>query len=511
MNGVLGSLKNMLKRWRLNFRNKKKKEELEIYNRKITKYPRLTSFIYSTIAIIYSPFGYAFSKSNKKASIEQPKLYKKIEHINIELDKIIEKKGKNIKSVEDKIIKVKKALDIPMSKESKNYFESKLKEIEIKKEYIKNPNKKNKVRTKIIERPLEKAKTKSLPKKNIKANDTTTKSLQNFSTLIITNKVMTQEDNKLEQKFIKEANNKLKEFDEQIKNIENKIVNTNQYNHFYDLENELKYLRKKIEKLKEKYDEIKDYLDFKIECDKYELCKSPKKIDEMLEKIEKNLKSIEIKKKELLNKKENNKNEEKKEKKETKRQEEKKEEKKQETDDIIKAQQLILNNIINQNKYFDDYMKKIEKSSNKKRTIISSLSNLSKVILNFTISLLPISLFKNKLFGTLVSSIMINNSLKTMRRMLNPSLKIDYELFLDHYYNSKNILYDTYQMCNNSLQELTLLKEELLVFDQNDIKQLLIEINLIENNIKKQIKSLNIKKDNLEKIYIKVKKDNYRF
>ena len=89
MNGVLGSLKNMLKRWRLNFRNKKKKEELEIYNRKITKYPRLTSFIYSTIAIIYSPLGYAFSKSNKKASIEQPKLYKKIEHINIELDKII--------------------------------------------------------------------------------------------------------------------------------------------------------------------------------------------------------------------------------------------------------------------------------------------------------------------------------------------------------------------------------------------------------------------------------------
>ena len=480
MNGVLGSLKNMLKRWRLNFRNKKKKEELEIYNRKITKYPRLTSFIYSTIAIIYSPFGYAFSKSNKKASIEQPKLYKKIEHINIELDKIIEKKGKNIKSVEDKIIKVKKALDIPMSKESKNYFESKLKEIEIKKEYIKNPNKKNKVRTKIIERPLEKAKTKSLPKKNIKANDTTTKSLQNFSTLIITNKVMAQEDNKLEQKFIKEANNKLKEFDEQIKNIENKIVNTNQYNHFYDLENELKYLRKKIEKLKEKYDEIKDYLDFEIECDKYKLYKSNKK-------------------------------KEKKEKKETKRQEEKKEEKKQETDDIIKAQQLILNNIINQNKYFEDYMKKIEKSSNKKRTIISSLSNLSKVILNFTISLLPISLFKNKLFGTLVSSIMINNSLKTMRRMLNPSLKIDYELFLDHYYNSKNILYDTYQMCNNSLQELTLLKEELLVFDQNDIKQLLIEINLIENNIKKQIKSLNIKKDNLEKIYIKVKKDNYRF
>ena len=152
-------------------------------------------------------------------------------------------------------------------------------------------------------------------------------------------------------------------------------------------------------------------------------------------------------------------------------------------------------------------MKKISKSTNKKRTILNSLSNFASVILNFTVSLLPVSLFKNKLIGTLVSSIMINNSIKTMRRMLNPKLKINYQLFIDNYNDSKSILYDIYDMCINSLEELNDLKKDLSLYDQKEIKELLFQIELIENNIKNQIKTLNVKKDNLEKVYVKVKKD----
>ncbi len=493
MNGVLGSLKNMLKRWRINFRKKKKQDEVKIYNRKITKYPKLTSFIYSTIAIIYCPFGYMFAKSNKQASNEQPKLYKKIEKINVKLDEMIVKKENNIKTIEKDIFEVKKQIKIPMSKESKNYFNSKLKEIEIKIQFIKNPDKISNIEAEVINESLEKSAVKH---KNVNK-----KLLQSLPISLVL--VKQKKEDKFN--FVKQANKELKNINEQIKSIENKISNVNQYNHFYDLENELKYLRKKIKTLKEKYEEIKDYLNFEVDYDKYELCKSPKKIDETLERIEKDLKLIETKKKEMLNKKEEDKQKNIEEKKETKKQKEKKEEKKEKIDDIIKAQQLILNNIMNQNKYFDDYMKKISKTTNKKRTILSSLSNLSTIILNFTVSLLPVSLFKNKLLGTLVSSIMINNSLKTMRRILNPSLKVDYQLFIDNYYNSKNILFDTYQMCDNSLQELTLLKQELLVFDQNDIKQLLFQIELIENNIKNQMKSLNIKKETIEKVYVKIK------
>ena len=495
MNGVLGSLKNMLKKWRINFRKKKKQDEVKIYNRKITKYPRLTSFIYSTIAIIYCPFGYMFAKSNKQASNEQPKLYKKIEKINVKLDEMIVKKENNVKTIEKDILEIKKQIQIPMSKESKNYFTSKLKEIEIKSKFIKNPDKISNVEAKVIKESLENS--------SVKHKNVNKKLLQSLPISLVL--VKQKKEDKLS--FIKQANKELKNINEQVQNIETKILNVNQYNHFYDLENELKYLRKRIEKLKEKYKEIKDYLNVEVDYDKYELCKSPKKIDETLERIEKDLKLIEAKKKEMLNKKEEKEKEEIVEKKETKKQDEKKEEKKQKINDIIKAQQLILNNIMNQNKYFDDYMKKISKSTNKKRTILSSLSNFANVVLNFTVSLLPVSLFKNKLLGTLVSSIMINNSLKTMRRMLNPSLKVDYQLFIDNYYNSKNILYDTYQMCDNSLQELTLLKEELLVFEQNDIKQLLFQVELIENNIKNQMKTLNVKRDNLEKVYVKVRKE----
>ncbi len=500
MNGVLGSLKNMLKRWRINFKKKKKQDEIKIYNRKITRYPRLTSFIYSAIAIIYCPFGYMFAKSNKQAKSEQPKLYKKIEKINVKLDEMIVKKDDNVKNIVKEIFEVKKQIKSPMSKESKEYFTSKLKEIEIKTNFIKNPEKVNNIEAKIIKDSLEKKsiKPKNVNKKLIKALPISLVLVKQKSNKKKENKVKNIKDKSL---FIKQANKELKNIAEQIKSIEIKIPSINQYNHFYDLENELKYLREKIEKLKEKYKEIKEFTDIEIEFDKYELIKSPKKIDETLEQIEKDLKLIETKKKEMLNKKE-----EKIKKKETTKKEEKKEEKKQKIDDIIKAQQLILNNIMNQNKYFDEYMKKMAKATNKKRTLLSSLSNLSNTILNFTISLLPFSLFKNKLLGTLVSSIMINNSIKTMRRILNPSLKIDYELFIDNYYNSKNILYNTYQMCDNSLQELMILKNELLIFDQNEIKTLLFQIELIENNIKNQMKSLNIKKDNLEKVYVKVKK-----
>ena len=271
MNGVLGSLKNMLKRWRINFRKKKKQDEVKIYNRKITKYPKLTSFIYSTIAIIYCPFGYMFARSNKQVRNEQPKLYKKTEKINIKLDEMIVKKENNVKTIEKDIFEVKKQIEIPMSKESKNYFNSKLKEIEIKIQFIKNPDKISNIEAEVIKESLEKS--------SVKHKNVNKKLLQSLPISLIL--VKQKKEDKFN--FIKQANKELKNINEQIKNIENKISNVNQYNHFYDLENELKYLRKKIEALKEKYEEIKDYLNLEVDYDKYKLCKSPKKIDETLE------------------------------------------------------------------------------------------------------------------------------------------------------------------------------------------------------------------------------------
>ena len=516
MNGVLGGFKNMLRRWRINLKMKKKKVKQN--KNKITKYPRLTSFIYSTIAIIYSPFGYMFAKSNKQANLEQPKLYKKIEKINLKLDEAIinENTKINIKTLTKEIEKIKEEINIPMTTESKNYFQGKINELKLKTKFIENPTKITSIEAKVISDSLEKNIKKLNKPKQIN------KKLLGTLPLVISKEFLDEKKEEKQQEkikptpkaintinFIKDATKEITVAKDKIKELEEKISNIKQYNHFYDIENELKYLRKKIEILKEKYKDIKEQLDLDINInfDKYELTKSPKKIDETLSLIEQNLKKIEIKKQEMLNKKEEKQQEEEKNQKQKEKKEETKQ-KKQEVDDIIKAQQLILNNIINQNKYFDQYMKKITKSTNKKRTILSSLSNFANTILNFTVSLLPISLFKNKLLGTLVSSIMINNSIKTMRRMLNPKLNINYQLFIDNYNDSKSILRDTYDMCTNSLEELNELKNELSLYNSNEIEQLLFKIELIENNIKNQMKALNIKKETVEKVYIKIRNND---
>ena len=90
----------MLRQWRINLKRKKQKKA-----KNITKYPKFTSFIYSTIAIIYSPFGYIFARYNEQAKQEKPNIYKQLEDINLELDKIIvdENQNSKLKKINQKI------------------------------------------------------------------------------------------------------------------------------------------------------------------------------------------------------------------------------------------------------------------------------------------------------------------------------------------------------------------------------------------------------------------------
>lgn len=518
MNGVLGGFKNMLRQWRINLKKRKQKEKRQKEtNKKITKYPRLTSFIYSAIAIIYSPFGYIFAKNNEQAKFEKPKLYKKFEEINIELDKIIIGEKQNIKNIERKIEKLKKETNQPMSKIAKNYFDNKLKEIEIKTNFIKNPSKISTIEAKIISDSLE----QNIANKNInKPQNINSPLLKKLAVIPIALAPETSKQNKSisnqtqtkpinnELEFIKDTNKQIKETEQKIKEIEMKIPTIKEYNHYYDLENDLKYLYQKINLLKYKYAELKDKFNANIELDfdKYKLIKSGDKITELLDKIDNDLKLIETKKKELVTKKVTKIEP----KKEAKKEEKKKEEKTKikEIDEFVEAKNHVLNNIINQNKYLENYFQKLAKSTNKKKTIFSSLFNFSKTILNFTISLLPVSIFKNKLLGTLVSAIMINNSIKTMRKMVNPKLNINYELFLESYMSNKDIITNTYNLCNNSLNELSLLKDELILLGANkEAKDLLNQIEAIENNILRQMENLKIKDKTLDKVYVKIKKD----
>lgn len=508
MNGVLGGFKNMLRQWRINLKKRKQKEKKQIEtNKNLTKYPRLTSFIYSTIAIIYSPFGYIFAKDNEQANIEEPKLYKKIEKINIELDRIIIGEENNLKKLEKEIEKLKKEVTHPMSAETKTHFNNKLKELELKTNFIKNPNQISSIEAKIITSSLE----KNIASKEINKPQNIDNSL--LKKLSITPFVLVNESHKVKPNnniaFIKNTNKELKEIASKTKEIEAKISTVKEYNHYHDLENDLKYLQNKLYLLKSNYRELKDKFSISIDLDfdKYKLIKSDKSIDEIIKQIDTDLKLIEIKKKEILSQKNVKQNKPKEAKKDEKK--EIKKEKIKEVDEFVKAQQHILNNIANQNKYLENYLKKLSKSTNKKQTIFSSLFNFSKTILNFTISLLPTTIFKNKLLGTLVSTMMINNSIKTMRKMVNPNLHINYEYFLENYIDSKEIIANTYNICNNSLNEINLLKNELILLGATKEAKLLLEqIELIEDNIIRQMQNLKTKDQTLDKVYVKIKKNS---
>ena len=259
MNGVLGGFKNMLKRWKINLKNIKKRKNQNVD--KITKYPRLKSFIYSTIAIIYCPFGYMFSKSNKQAELEKPKLYKKVEQINLKLDEMIVGKKENFKVIEKEIKKLKENIKVPMSNESRNYFVSKIKEIETKANFIKNPHQINEINAKIISDSLERNIKKIIKPKNVNKNLLKTLPLS----LTVSKELLTDKKenftnskkikpNKIDygSVYIKNTTNEIKDFLEEIKEIETKIPLVEEYNYFYDLEKKLKYLRKKNRNFKRK-------------------------------------------------------------------------------------------------------------------------------------------------------------------------------------------------------------------------------------------------------------------
>lgn len=507
MNGVLGGFKNMLRQWRINLKNKKKKEK----NQK--KHFKITSFFYSTIAIIYSLFGHIFDKKNNFAKKEKPDLYKKIKNINMILDDAIIKKEnvKHLKNIEKQLFEIKNETNKITNEKIKKYFDDKIKKIEIKNKVIKNLDDgplKNFKRTNKIEND------KKFIKENINLIGQSIPSYSNMNEKINNNNINDEKITDIKN-FIKVTNNEIEIFELKIDKCELKISTVQEYNCYYDLEIELQYLQTKIQKINENYKELKlnSSYNLELDLDKYRLLKSPKKIDELLNKIKEDLEIIEFKKKEMLIKKYSDKKNQIKEKNNTNTQKDKiqkVEEKKhqKEIDDFTIAKEYILNNVNNQNKYLEKYFRQLSNSVNKKRTIFSSLLQFSKSVLNFTFSLLPITIFKNQLLSTLVSGIMINNSIKTMRKMVSPNYVINYDILLDTYASNKDIIYNTYNVYNNSLYELKLLKEELIILMTNkEITELLFQINKIENNIINQIEKLKLKDKNLDKAYVKIKKD----
>lgn len=519
MNKVLGGFKNMLRQWRINLKRKKAKEEKK-------KHPKAKSFAYSLLALLYAPFGYLFNFNSKREKTTKLKLEPLFDEIELKLDYALLEENINFEKIDQKVATLKrevaKTTSKTKSKKTNQYYQKRLEKIvmkkdEVKKQIIKSSMKEEKKISNIGSINVEKEKNElgfrpsPFVKGPVLTKETSNFHLKQPSSFVkpqaIKSKVIIQQTNL---NFIKEANNELKKDYELLSKIEEKITKTTVYNHFYDLENELKLLRQKIEKLKEKYKELEGSFDKStyIKEDHYKLLKDGKSIDIILEQIEADFKAISLKKKTIFYERKQPKQDNEEKKKAPVNLEEKPKKENKVDLETIKAQELVVENIIEQNRYLEEYFQKITKATNRKKTLFSSLLNFSKSIVNFAVSLFPISLFKNKLLGSLVSTIMLNNSIKTMRKMVDPSLEMKY-LLLEEYKNHQQMVIDIYKISNNSLMELAVLKKQLISFyNSNEAKLLLEQITTIEESIIKQLELLKLKDKKISKVLVKIKKES---
>ena len=435
----------------------------------------LKSIFYTIVYIIYKIISIIlslFTNNNEKNNYT----YIKIDNKKIEELKIY------INNIEDENLKTKNKLyNIVKKIENRN---TNTKEIEeIKKEIIKLNIKEEQ---KIIEY-LDEIKT------NID-----NKLIENKQEEFIENKKNIEKDNKkIEEKSIKTKKDKFMEFiiisTKIIKENEKKLTNLKEkekYMKTIDYVYEINKLKKELEEIEKQYINIKkdtsylEILKYNIE-DPYELKFDTIKLKKIINKLKEEIKpKEEVKKTNKIETKEI---------KEIKKIEKKEEDKKVKTiDEYDYSNNLIQKDIL---KYENEYKiieEKVSKIGNKeiKKVKTNFIFKLLTNAYNVGISLFPFHIFRNKLLGITTSMILINNNIRKSRSILNNK-----NINLINKYNlNLNI------MINDTLNQINNLRMEMILNNYYDMR-IFNKLDSIENYISKyQIKQHKKENNKIKKL-----------
>lgn len=302
------------------------------------------------------------------------------------------------------------------------------------------------------------------------------------------------------------------------------------YNYYLNKDDKEKYLNSLKDKLNKLASDVnkksKEFSFYKTsyetkKLDKYSLLKSTIKIDELVDKINKTLKhddTLEVSVKNTNHKVENNitsplvdnkKKEDVKEKSVSKKEFDKPETKKgkrepKKDNDKVKKEKLkseILEikksiNLINTNINENEILSRQVRIKNK-----YAINSLRRNAIKISMALIPISLFKNKLIGTLTSTFMLNNTIRALRRGFNS--EIEYLRSNEEDYITNDAIKTKIEYVrSNTLNEIALLKSDIRVeyLRSNDTSYLELynEVDKIENDMKKS------KEKSKEKVKIKL-------
>ena len=304
------------------------------------------------------------------------------------------------------------------------------------------------------------------------------------------------------------------------------------YNYYLNKDDKEKYLNSLKDKLNKLASDVnkksKEFSFYKTsyetkKLDKYSLLKSTIKIDELVDKINKTLKhddTLEVSVKNTNHKVENNitsplvdnkKKEDVKEKSVSKKEFDKPETKKgkrepKKDNDEVKKEKLkseILEikksiNLINTNINENEILSRQVRIKNK-----YDINSLRRNAIKISMALIPISLFKNKLIGTLTSAFMLNNTIRALIRGFNS--EIEYLRSNEEDYITNDAIKTKIEYVrSNTLNEIALLKSDIRVeyLRSNDTSYLELynEVDKIENDMKKS------KEKSKEKVKINYKK-----
>lgn len=338
---------------------------------------------------------------------------------------------------------------------------------------------------------------------------------------------------------MKKMNETLKEYDKKLKELDEKIDQEQSCNGLYDYEFSLKQLRLRLQNFFEDYEKLKEHTNLELlndyinieTIDKYELRKDESSIRKKIEQCLLLLNKIEAKKLSFNEKKSDieqeerisiDKEKEKKEKKKTAKTEEKKE-LKQQFDDVYLANKMIMDHILKEKRMIDKLKRQISHQPIvvRKRTIFYYTKNITHSILNFGFSIMPFSFFSNRFLGTLVSGIMLNNSLRSIRRVFTIEKKevnyLFYQNILNEIHSKQDYVNHISSVCYDSLNQIQNIKEYLSVhysmireYD-TDLSDFYKQLEQLEAKVKSQIIDLEKMNSNYEEVKQKVKIKNGKY
>lgn len=548
--------KELLKKKKQEEQARIKAEQIRLYGKSYSK-PKV--FILTIVGLL---LGLITPKNSKKKIEEKLNIIEKEQKqifLRLEQDKDIQEIYRSIDNTYQKLEDLKKDYKRkiiinsfnPLEKDKiLNKIDSKQKELIVINEICHN---KAKQENKIVNNFTNKESKKEAPSISLDKNKTISSNkvgISNTNTnadINSNNKNINQTNNNIKSvavnkdntllSTIKTMNNDIKEYSKEFDYWKNKVTNEELYNTLFEYEFKLKQLLKEYKQMLEDYNLLKeqyniesleDILDIDI-VDKFELRKNEKTILNKIDACEKLLVTIENKKQFLSskigvdkNKKEKPKTTidnilKKEEKKNKPKIEEDKKELKEQFDDVYLANKMIINNIIEERRIIQKISRKIGSQTPvvRKRTVFTYAKRFTGSILNFGFSLLPFRYFRNRRLGTLVSSIMLNNSLRTTRKILTINTYQEnyllYNSIINEIKTNEDYIFKTYDVCLNSLSQIQNIKEYLNVnysmsmeYDA-ELLEFNRQLDSLSNTLLGQINSLQNISNNYKDLHQKVK------